>query len=772
MNTPDTQDPNALVMIGVWTKELNYLAADLDDRQGRIDCAQARADRQQTPAQQSANARRIVELTRKRDVVAAEIERTRRKLAREEAVARGEPDPGPKATWVPKRYANDGAVRYVASPLPVWAEAGYVTEAEYDEAKIGGRLQPRNPEEPSINDPYILAMLDDLGIGTPPPGRRRWPGGPERGKESDDMDIQPYNSSPGGGAPDVGASATATLDPPAPPPGKMKDSSDFLAAGGTAAQLLALADAAPPWTPPPTLPAAEDTRPDRGRIEIGPDEYRVVREALAALALEPDIFYRGGLLVRTIRADPAGLGLTEGPLTIAPLPGANLRERLTARCEFVKANRAGELHQAHPPPWLIEALLARGEWPGLRPLAGISDIPVLRADGTLHTEPGYDFETCTLYAPRGSRPDVPTRPTRADAMEAAERLFDIVIDFRFEAPEHRSAWLAALLTPLARTAFTGPAPAVLIDSNVRGSGKGLLAQVIGIVVTGVELSPYSYTNDSEELRKKITAVAIAGDRIVLLDNIDGDFGNDALDRALTATRWRDRILGRSELVDLPLRALWIGTGNNIIVAADTCRRLIHVRLDVMVESPENRTDFKYPALLEHVREYRTAFAADALTILAAFLQSGDRIPKLTGLGSFEGWSQTVREAVMWCGLSDPAKTRIGLAEKSDTTKENLRGLLKALWEYAGGESITVAPMIRRLYGPPLEAGPAADAMRGILASLTGGDAVRAPDGRKVGKQLAKFRRRVVDGLYLDRLEVRRGAGVAWQVYSADTGSRE
>lgn len=753
MNTPDTQDPNALVMIGVWTKELNYLADDMDDRQGRIDCAQARADRQQTPAQQSANARRIVELTRKRDVVAAEIERTRRKLAREEAVAHGEPDPGPKATWVQETYANDGAVRYVASPLPVWAEAGYVTEAEYDEARIGGRLQPRHPEEPSINDPCILAMLDDLGIGTPPPGRRRWPGGPERGKESDDMDIQPYNSSPGGGAPDVGASVTATLAPPKVNP--------------ILARLIALADAAPPYTPPAT---PEPALPDR--IEIGPDEYRVVREALAALALEPDIFYRGGLLVRTIRADPAGLGLAEGPLTIAPLPGANLRERLTARCEFLKANRAGELHPVHPPPWLIEALLARGEWPGLRPLAGISDIPVLRADGTLHTEPGYDFETCTLYAPRGSRPDVPTRPTRADAMEAAERLFDIVIDFRFEAPEHRSAWLAALLTPLARTAFTGPAPAVLIDSNVRGSGKGLLAQVIGIVVTGVELSPYSYTNDSEELRKKITAVAIAGDRIVLLDNIDGDFGNDALDWALTATRWRDRILGRSELVDLPLRALWIGTGNNIIVAADTCRRLIHVRLDVMVESSENRTDFKYPALLEHVREYRTAFAADALTILAAFLQSGDRIPKLTGLGSFEGWSQTVREAVMWCGLSDPAKTRIGLAEKSDTTKENLQGLLKALWEYASDRPVIVAPMLQRLYGPPLEAGPAADAMRGILASLTGGDAARAPDGRKVGKQLAKFRRRVVDGLYLDRLEGRQAAGVAWQIHPADAGSRE
>jgi hypothetical protein len=91
----------------------------------------------------------------------------------------------------------------------------------------------------------------------------------------------------------------------------------------------------------------------------------------------------------------------------------------------------------------------------------------------------------------------------------------------------------------------------------------------------------SYAHDPDEMRKRITAIAIAGDRMVLLDNVEGAFGNDALDRALTTTRWKDRILGRSEEIDLPLLSSWYATGNNVSVASDTARRLIHIRLDVL-----------------------------------------------------------------------------------------------------------------------------------------------------------------------------------------------
>ncbi len=43
-------------------------------------------------------------------------------------------------------------------------------------------------------------------------------------------------------------------------------------------------------------------------------------------------------------------------------------------------------------------------------------------------------------------------------------------------------------------------------------------------------------NLPDEMRKKITSIAIAGDNMILFDNLAGVFGNDALDRALTSTR--------------------------------------------------------------------------------------------------------------------------------------------------------------------------------------------------------------------------------------------
>src|SRR4029077_10910214 len=139
--------------------------------------------------------------------------------------------------------------------------------------------------------------------------------------------------------------------------------------------------------------------------------------------------------------------------------------------------------------------------------------------------------TNVLYDPSAEFPRIPADVTLDDADAAMEALLDVVVDFKFESLEHRAAWLAGLLTPFARFAFDGPAPLFLIDANVRGAGKGLLAQTIGEINLGREMPASSYAHDPDEMRKKITAIALAGDRVVHLDNLEGNFGNDTLDRA-------------------------------------------------------------------------------------------------------------------------------------------------------------------------------------------------------------------------------------------------
>lgn len=513
---------------------------------------------------------------------------------------------------------------------------------------------------------------------------------------------------------------------------------------------------------------------DRTRVRIDPDEHRVVSQTIEALGQDQTIFHRGGALVRVIREHGAGDGVhrASGSAAITSLPPASLRERMTRFVQFTQLqNRGGTVQEvaAHPTQWLVGAVDSRGEWPGIRHLQGVSDVPVLRADGGLWQTPGYDAQSGVLYEPSDLFPPIPDQVTLDQAHAALTDLLEVVCDFRFESPDHRSAWLAGLLTPLGRFAFTGPSPFFLIDANVRGAGKGLLAQSIGQVVLGREMPVSSYAHDPDEMRKKITAIALAGDRLIHLDNLEGNFGNDALDRALTATRWKDRLLGKSQEVDLPLIPVWYGTGNNVAVAADTTRRIIHIRLDVLNERPEERTDFRHPQLIRWIQQNRARLLSSAMTLLRGYCDAGMPQQCMPAFGSFEGWSRLIRQAVVWLGLPDPCATRVKLSEQSDSTTDALARLIAA-WQEVDAEQngLVVSQLLSRLYAkedPPRD--PSAVAMRAAMENLVGCPSGRAPTPRQVGNKLKAYRRRVLNGAFLDSdpAEYNRH-GAVWRLHHA------
>jgi hypothetical protein len=555
-------------------------------------------------------------------------------------------------------------------------------------------------------------------------------------------------------------------------PGPGKDVSDWIVAGGTAEKLLELihTPCAQPESP------TDDYYPT---VLIDTDEHRVVSETVEALAADVELYHRGGILVRVLRDNQSRDGIVRpgGSPTIQAMPAANLRERMTRYANFVKPGRKDQQVPAHPPAWLVSAVEARGEWPQLRHISAVSDAPVMRADGSIWQTPGYDQRTGVLFETGTTFPSVHPEVGIDDAVAALDDLMEVVCDFTFEAQEHKSAWLAALLTPLARFAFDGPSPLFLIDANIRGAGKGLLAQTIGRIVLGREMPVSSYAHDSEEMRKRITAISIAGDRMILLDNLEGAFGNDALDRALTSTRWKDRLLGRSEEVDLPLLSCWYATGNNVSVAADTTRRLIHVRLDVLEERPEERTGFRHPDLLAWINQNRPRLLTAAMTILSAYCRSGRPNQGLLPFGSFEGWSGLVRQAVVWVGLPDPCLTRLKLSESSDTTADAIGQLLMAWKEYDPfGTGVVVSEMLNRLYPAQPQFAPrdeTANAMRAALENMVGCPPGKTPTPRQVGNKLRHFRRRVWQGQYLDfnANEYSRGGSV-WRLLSCERAESE
>ncbi len=500
-------------------------------------------------------------------------------------------------------------------------------------------------------------------------------------------------------------------------------------------------------------------------IELGPDEHRVIGEVIASLAADPDLYQRGGRLVRVLWIAE---GKTPRP-TLRELEPPTLRELITRNVVLMKYDsKLKEMVHAHPSGWLVPAVHSRGEWAGIRTLTGISQAPVLRPDGSVVQTPGYDEITGVLYMPSDVFPYVPHDVNVDDASEAMSRLLHLVRDFPFASPAHAAAWLAGLLTIVARHTFKGNAPLFLVDANVRGAGKTLLAQIAGRIALGHELPVSSYAHDPIEMRKGITTMVMAGEPVVLLDNLSGVFGNEAVDRQLTSPRWRDRILGANAQVDLPMTTTLWATGNNVSIAADTARRTIHIRLDSPLERPEDRADFQERDLMAFVAANWPSLYIDAITIVAAFLRAG--CPQAKGIcpmGSFESWSRVIRGAVMWVGLIDPCSTRDELELVSDSGKDILGTLLDA-WAVFDpkGEGVVIADAVRHLYTEvmgqlPSDAGSVA--MRTAFDLLAGANG-KAPNARQVSNKLKAYRRRVIGGRMLDfDPDHKRPGGYAWKL---------
>lgn len=541
------------------------------------------------------------------------------------------------------------------------------------------------------------------------------------------------------------------------------DVSEWLAAGSTVEQLQSLIDEAPQWTAPVEVsvePAATNQRPS---ITITTEEHIVNKQAAAALACDSTVFQRGGLLVRVVRDESQVAKGIRRPFTprIDALPPSLLRERLAANAFWFKIKEM-DLIPAHPPTWCISAVHDRAHWPGVRHLEAVVDYPVLRPDGTVLCEPGYDTNTGLLLEPTGVVPVVPDHPTKDDAILARDDLLEVVSDFPFEREIHRSAWLASLLTPLARFAFSGPAPLFLVDANVPGAGKGLLLHCSSLIISGERFTIAAYTNNEEELRKRITSLALAGDRLVLFDNLEGKFGNQVLDAALTGTAWKDRLLGFNRIADAPLYMTWYATGNNVFVAGDTPRRVCHVRLESPKERPEERKDFRHPDLLAWVRGKRQHLLGSALVILRAYCEAGCPDQDLPAWGSFEGWSTLVRSAVVWVGLPDPAETRALLQKQSDVAAENM-AIVLACWERLDPQrqGLTSAEVIDLLYkNPPLSPPDFHADLRAALEALLG-----KPDSRALGNRLRTYRRRIFQGRFFDHAGTEQRAA-RWAVFPA------
>ncbi len=436
---------------------------------------------------------------------------------------------------------------------------------------------------------------------------------------------------------------------------------------------------------------ADDERPE---IQLTANEHEAVHEAVEALGGHPDLFQRAGRLV-VVRHD--ALDDDEGDCSIITIRTPALRVRLSEAARFTKYNKKeNEFLPCAPPKEIAEAVNSLGDWPGVRTLRGVVQHPVLRRDGSLLRTPGYDQASGLFYAPSGQVPSVPESPTLDDARRAIDMLLEVVSDFPFTTAAHRAGWLAALLTPLTRFMADAPAPMFLIDGNTAGCGKTMLVDCIGEILVGRRLPVMTNTPDVEEFRKRVTSLVLGGELLVTIDNIDGTFGNQALDALLTGARWLDRRLGVNDLIKERLSSTWYATGNNIAITGDLARRAVHIRLDTPEERPETRSKFRHPDLLCWVRANRTRLLEAALTVVRAYIVAGRPLTSVGVWGSYPHFTESVSAALVYAGQPDPGSTTKALREDADTKRDEVSCLMAAWHEIdPTGTGLTAAEACRK-----------------------------------------------------------------------------
>jgi hypothetical protein len=454
----------------------------------------------------------------------------------------------------------------------------------------------------------------------------------------------------------------------------------------------------------------------------------VSRDALAALVVAndpPTIFQRGGALVR-VRRDERGQPLIE------PLGEAALRGRLARAANFLRVGADGSPRHVAPPLDVVRDLASIPGWPRVPSLAGLIEVPVLRPNGTVFAEPGFDSESGLYFAPAPGLkvPPIPERPTVEDVTRALGLIGEALCDFPFGGAADRANAIALLLTPIVRPAIAGAIPLAVITAPSPGTGKSLLASLASIIATGRPAGVMAETSDDEEWRKRITTVLKAPQNVALIDNIQRPLGSPVLAAMLTSDTWEDRLLSTNQTVRLPQRTTWVVTGNNVRLVGDLPRRAYVITLDAKTVRPWERVGFRHPDLIRWVRENRGELLWSCLVLARHWVALGHLEADVPTLGSFEGWVRTLGGILGAAGVQRFLGNATQVHEVLAESHLGWGGFLRAWIREFGDGPVAVAQVAERL----VSSSEFRDALPDDLADVIVGERVNR---RRLGVALRK-----------------------------------
>jgi len=462
-------------------------------------------------------------------------------------------------------------------------------------------------------------------------------------------------------------------------------------------------------------------------------------EAIKLANIPPRIFERSGYLVR-ISQDEFGSPYIE------TLTESACRGFIERAASFFRVNDKGKTIPLPAPPLDIVRDFMSLPNRNLPTLLGITEMPVLRSDGSILIQPGYDEITRLYYQPDAELtiPTIPDSPSQEQLKAAVTLLQEPLTDFPFDSEASRTNALAALLTPVCRPMIPGLVPLCLLDKPQPGTGASLLSDVIAIITTGRQAVMMAPPKSDEECEKRLGSILLHGQTVVIIDNIEGYLYFPSLAMLLTADTFLTRILGQSKMVLLPNQCSYIVTGNNVKLGGDMPRRCYLSRMDACVAKPWMRDpkSFKYQHLIQWVKKNRGELLAAILTMARAWIAARRPIPEeLPVLGSFEGWTNTVGSILTHGGLTDFLGNLTFMYSKSDVETPQWENFLEAWIEIFGEEATTTVKIIEAINEHGILAGALPDTIdhdpkkftRSLGSALSKRTGVRYSNGLMITK---------------------------------------
>ncbi|NKB37622.1 MAG: hypothetical protein GKR93_10695 [Gammaproteobacteria bacterium] len=484
-------------------------------------------------------------------------------------------------------------------------------------------------------------------------------------------------------------------------------------------------------------------------IEVIGGELHLQVDALEQVLIEhPDcgIYQRGGLLVEISEipiTNCKNIKRPEGTKAIVQVKVTRIREKGTEYATWKRYdNRIKANKNIDCPRDVARTLAERNSW-RLPVLRGVIGAATITETGRLLTQHGYDFDTALyLESKNWIRIEREDNLTKEDAVKALDKLREIISEFPFIDAAAESVWFAALLTALIRWSLR-TAPFFGFDAPVMGSGKTFLATLISLLVNGQSPAVMTLPRDETEMGKGLLAVLLAGDPVLVIDNVENIITSETLCTISTSPIFKGRLLGETKIIAVSTAVVLIITGNNLTIRGDLSTRILISRLDPVVEHPEERI-FKRSNLRDYVLTNRYEFVNAALTLLKAYQVAGRPDTGLKPFGRFEEWDALVRSPLVWAGAADPCETR-SRVEQIDPDREQLGEFLLAWWDLYKDKEVLVRQMAMDISSGGDEMH---DALRDVIHVI-------AADGNKIntrrlGRRISRWEGRVCEGLRITR----------------------